>query len=80
MNNHGKYFLQLKSIECVLQLPLSPTGYYLPITQICLSFRRAVWISWMFGRFLSKSDLKTSLRRGWLLMMALEILQKHRGF
>ena len=33
-------------------------------------------MSWMLGRHLSRSDLMTSLRCGWLLVMAVKTLQQ----
>lgn len=49
-----------------------------PMTQICLTLAKALWISWMFGRHLSRSDLMTSLRCGWLFVMALKTLRQHK--
>lgn len=49
-----------------------------PTTQICLTLTKAFWMSWMLGRHLSRSDLKTSLRCGWLFVMAVKILPHHK--
>lgn len=49
----------------------------LPTTQICLTLTKAHWISWMLGRHLSRSDLNTSLRCGWLFVMAVKTLRQY---
>lgn len=51
-----------------------------PTTQICLTLTKAHWMSWMLGRYLSRSDLTTSLGCGWLFMMAVKILQQHQAY
>lgn len=50
-----------------------------PTTQICRTLTKAHWISWMLGRDLSRSDLNTSLRCGWLFVMAVKTLRQHRA-
>lgn len=50
-----------------------------PTTQICLTLAKAHWMSWMLGRHLSRSDLTTSLRCGWLFVMAVKTLRQHRA-
>lgn len=49
-----------------------------PMTQICLTLTKALWMSWMFGRHLSRSDLMTSLRCGWLFVMAVKTLPQNK--
>lgn len=51
-----------------------------PTTQICLTLTKAHWMSWMLGRYLSRSDLTTSLGCGWLFMMAVKTLQQHKAY
>lgn len=48
------------------------------MTQICLILMKALWMSRMLGRHLSRSNLTTSLRCGWLFVMAVKILPKHK--
>ena len=48
------------------------------MTQICLTLKKALWMSWMLGRHLSRSDLMTSLRCGWLFVMAVQTLQEQQ--
>lgn len=50
-----------------------------PTTQICLTLTKAHWMSWMLGRHLSRSDLTTSLRCGWLFVMAVKTLPQHKA-
>lgn len=48
------------------------------MTQMCRILIKALWRSWMLGRHLSRSDLMTSLRCGWLFVIAGMNLQQQK--
>lgn len=73
---HFHFILNLTLFNILQQ---QPEGFYdnvgSPTTQICLTLIKALWMSWRFGRLLSRSNLMTSLNCGWLFVMAVKILR-----